>query len=208
MNTIEWTATALIVAGVLGLAVGGFSYTQETHEAKIRPLALSVKEQQTVDVPLWAAALICAAAIALIAVGAVAFAVSAIRDAFREHQVLFFPRQNLSPDDLVAAASRFGEIDPPHGGLRHHPDNPNVMTAITVKGERHINRLQRLDDQRVLALGNGGQVTVVEWTSGQVHTDVVTDGPDLFAASAEGNNLTLASSAGLIQHALVTPEMK
>jgi taurine dioxygenase len=61
--------------------------------------------------------------------------VSAIRDAFREHQVLFFPRQNLSPDDLVAAASRFGEIDPPHGGLRHHPDNPNVMTAITVKGQ-------------------------------------------------------------------------
>ena len=54
MNTIEWTATALIVAGVLGLAVGGFSYTQETHEAKIRPLALSVKEQQTVNVPLWA----------------------------------------------------------------------------------------------------------------------------------------------------------
>ena len=28
--------------------------TKETHEAKIRPLALSVKEQQTVNVPLWA----------------------------------------------------------------------------------------------------------------------------------------------------------
>ncbi len=54
MNTIKMTAIALIVAGVLGLAVGSFSYTKETHEAKIGPLELSVKEQQTVNVPLWA----------------------------------------------------------------------------------------------------------------------------------------------------------
>ena len=43
----------LIVAGVLGLAYGSFSYTKETHEAKLGPIELSVKERQTVNVPVW-----------------------------------------------------------------------------------------------------------------------------------------------------------
>jgi len=42
------------VAGVLGLAYGGFSYTSETHEAKLGPLELSVSERETVNVPVWA----------------------------------------------------------------------------------------------------------------------------------------------------------
>ncbi len=54
MNTIKIAAILLIIAGVLGLAYGGFSYTKETHEAKIGPIELSVKEQQTVNVPVWA----------------------------------------------------------------------------------------------------------------------------------------------------------
>jgi hypothetical protein len=45
---------ALIAAGVLALAYGSFSFTRETHEAKIGPLELSVKDKQTVQVPLWA----------------------------------------------------------------------------------------------------------------------------------------------------------
>jgi multidrug transporter EmrE-like cation transporter len=44
----------LIVAGALGLAYGGFSFTKETHETNIGPLELSVKEKETVNVPLWA----------------------------------------------------------------------------------------------------------------------------------------------------------
>jgi uncharacterized membrane protein YidH (DUF202 family) len=44
----------LIVLGVAGLAMGGFSYTKDTHEAKIGPIQLSVKEKETVNVPLWA----------------------------------------------------------------------------------------------------------------------------------------------------------
>jgi uncharacterized membrane protein len=43
----------LIVAGFLGLAYGGFTYTKETHEAKIGPLTLSVADKETVNVPLW-----------------------------------------------------------------------------------------------------------------------------------------------------------
>ena len=44
----------LTVAGVLGLVYGSFSYTKKTHEAKLGPIELSVKEKQTVNVPVWA----------------------------------------------------------------------------------------------------------------------------------------------------------
>jgi TRAP-type C4-dicarboxylate transport system permease small subunit len=54
MNAIRIAAVALIVAGVLGLVYGGFSYTKETHEAKLGPIQLSVKEKETVNVPVWA----------------------------------------------------------------------------------------------------------------------------------------------------------
>jgi multidrug transporter EmrE-like cation transporter len=54
MNAIKLTALALIVAGVLGLAYGSFSFTRETHQAQIGPLSLSVQEKETVNVPLWA----------------------------------------------------------------------------------------------------------------------------------------------------------
>jgi len=44
----------LIVAGILGLVYGKFSYTKATHDVKLGPLELSVKDKQTVNVPLWA----------------------------------------------------------------------------------------------------------------------------------------------------------
>jgi uncharacterized membrane protein YidH (DUF202 family) len=53
MNSIRIAAIALIVAGVLGLMYGGFSYTKETHQAKLGPIELSVTEKQNVNVPLW-----------------------------------------------------------------------------------------------------------------------------------------------------------
>lgn len=54
MNAAKMAGIALIVAGVLGLVYGGFSYTKETHTAKIGALELAVKEKQTVNVPIWA----------------------------------------------------------------------------------------------------------------------------------------------------------
>jgi multidrug transporter EmrE-like cation transporter len=56
MNPIKVVGLALIVAGILGLVYGSFSYTKQTHEAKLGPIELSVKEQQTVNVPVWAGA--------------------------------------------------------------------------------------------------------------------------------------------------------
>ena len=54
MNGIRLIAIVLIVAGALALAYGGFSYTKDTHQTKLGPIELSVKETQRVNVPLWA----------------------------------------------------------------------------------------------------------------------------------------------------------
>ena len=54
MSALKVVALVLIVAGIAGLVYGKFSYTKATHEAKIGPFDLSVKERQTVNVPLWA----------------------------------------------------------------------------------------------------------------------------------------------------------
>jgi len=54
MNAVKIAAILLIVAGTLGLVYGSFSYTKETHEAKLGPLELSVSDKQTVNVPVWA----------------------------------------------------------------------------------------------------------------------------------------------------------
>jgi hypothetical protein len=54
MNTAKTVAIVLIVAGVLALAYGGFSYTKDTTAVKLGPLELTVKEKESVDVPIWA----------------------------------------------------------------------------------------------------------------------------------------------------------
>jgi len=54
VNASNLLAIALITAGVLALVYGSFSYTKETHEAKLGPLEMSVKDKETVVVPVWA----------------------------------------------------------------------------------------------------------------------------------------------------------
>ena len=54
MNAIKIAAIALIIAGVLSLAYGGFSYTRDTQQAKIGPIELTVQDRQTVNIPVWA----------------------------------------------------------------------------------------------------------------------------------------------------------
>jgi len=53
MNGTKLAALVLIVAGVLGLAYGGFTYTKETHETKLGPIELSVTDKETVNIPVW-----------------------------------------------------------------------------------------------------------------------------------------------------------
>jgi len=54
MSGIRVLALALIVAGVLGLAYGGFTYTKDTHTSKLGPIEISMKEKERVNVPIWA----------------------------------------------------------------------------------------------------------------------------------------------------------
>ncbi|CAM5786846.1 hypothetical protein [Rhizobacter sp. Root404] len=54
MNPIKLVAIVLIVAGVLGLAYGSFSYTKDTTVVKLGPLEVSAKQKETVNVPIWA----------------------------------------------------------------------------------------------------------------------------------------------------------
>jgi hypothetical protein len=54
MNGIKLVAIGLIVAGILGLAYGSFSYTKDRQEVKLGPLEFSVTEKKTVNIPVWA----------------------------------------------------------------------------------------------------------------------------------------------------------
>ena len=54
MNTAKLVGIILIAAGAIGLIYGSFSYTKDTSAVKLGPLELTVKEKETVNVPVWA----------------------------------------------------------------------------------------------------------------------------------------------------------
>lgn len=54
MNALKISAIVLIVAGILGLAYGSFSYTKQTHDIKMGPIEMAVQEKETINVPVWA----------------------------------------------------------------------------------------------------------------------------------------------------------
>jgi len=54
VSALKIAAILLIAAGILGLAYGRIPYTRTTHEAKVGPFELSVKDDQAVHIPVWA----------------------------------------------------------------------------------------------------------------------------------------------------------
>ena len=54
MSSLKIVAVLLIAAGVVALVYGGITYTKTTHDAKIGPVELSIKDKETVHVPVWA----------------------------------------------------------------------------------------------------------------------------------------------------------
>lgn len=54
MNGLKMAGIGAIVAGVLALVYGGFSYTKDSREVKIGPIELVAKEKEKVTVPVWA----------------------------------------------------------------------------------------------------------------------------------------------------------
>jgi len=54
MGSMRIAGIVLLVAGLLGLAYGGFTYTKDTHDTKIGPLEISLKDRERVNIPIWA----------------------------------------------------------------------------------------------------------------------------------------------------------
>jgi heme/copper-type cytochrome/quinol oxidase subunit 2 len=69
MNALKIFGIALIVAGMLALVYRGFSYTKETHETKLGPLQFTVKEKETIEIPVWAGVGAIVVGVGLILVG-------------------------------------------------------------------------------------------------------------------------------------------
>jgi hypothetical protein len=54
MSAVKIAAIVLIVGGALGLFYGAFTYTSDTHTARVGDLELKVRDRETVRIPLWA----------------------------------------------------------------------------------------------------------------------------------------------------------
>jgi hypothetical protein len=58
MSGARWqpiAGVALIALGAAALAWPEFSYTKDTHDAKLGPLEFTLKEKDTLRIPAWAA---------------------------------------------------------------------------------------------------------------------------------------------------------
>lgn len=53
MSITKIVGLALLIAGILALLYGGFTYTRNTHTANLGPIELTVKDKETVNVPIW-----------------------------------------------------------------------------------------------------------------------------------------------------------
>lgn len=53
MKSITFVGFILMLVGLLVMIYGGFSYTKKTHTAKLGSVQLSVREKQTVYIPIW-----------------------------------------------------------------------------------------------------------------------------------------------------------
>jgi len=67
MSAVKILAIVLILAGVLGLAYGGFSYLA-ADKAKIGPIELTIKNWKTVNVPIWASLVAIATGVVLLVI--------------------------------------------------------------------------------------------------------------------------------------------
>lgn len=60
----------LLLAGLIGLAFGGFNYTDERTALKAGPIAVDVKEDKRVQIPIWASLGVAAVGVVLLGIGA------------------------------------------------------------------------------------------------------------------------------------------
>ena len=66
MNGRSLLALVMLLAGILALLYGGFTYTKKTHAARIGSFEFSVKDKERVNVPAWAGAALAVAGTVLL----------------------------------------------------------------------------------------------------------------------------------------------
>ncbi|MFO7727304.1 MAG: hypothetical protein R6X11_03145 [Desulfonatronovibrio sp.] len=54
MNGIRIAGITLILAGIMVLDKGGFTYPKTTHEAVLGQISLSVQDREKFNIPIWA----------------------------------------------------------------------------------------------------------------------------------------------------------
>ena len=54
VSALKVAGILLIAAGIIALVYGGITYTQTTHDAKVGPFELTMKDKRTVNIPVWA----------------------------------------------------------------------------------------------------------------------------------------------------------
>jgi len=54
MDAMKILAIVLIVAGVLALVYGGFSYISDSHTTKLGPFKITTQDKERVNIPIWA----------------------------------------------------------------------------------------------------------------------------------------------------------
>ena len=69
MTAVRIIAVVLVVASIVGLGVGSFSYTEEKTALKAGPLELKVQDEQTVAIPPWVSGGAIALGVLLLIVG-------------------------------------------------------------------------------------------------------------------------------------------
>lgn len=69
MTLARIAAVLLIGLGAAGLFYKEFSYTKETHEAQLGGMEFSLKEQKTLQIPVWASGGVLALGVALLLLG-------------------------------------------------------------------------------------------------------------------------------------------
>jgi uncharacterized membrane protein YidH (DUF202 family) len=69
MKSATVIGLVLIVLGIIGFAVGGFSFTHQKQDAKLGPIDISHKQTETVPIPPILSSIALVGGIALVVVG-------------------------------------------------------------------------------------------------------------------------------------------
>lgn len=54
MNPVKMIGIVLLIAGLLGVVYGGFTYTRDTSSVDVGPVEFTIKDRETVNIPMWA----------------------------------------------------------------------------------------------------------------------------------------------------------